>query len=395
MKKFGILLFIMTTFCLLPICFGFGYQLKNEFHMELQDMEGDSAILDPIHLKMSYVIGNRLIDLQLIQGTFRYEFHTDEYADLYDEEYSSSEPSADVEYLIEGNKVILSDKGWQDMYEYCDINTKDIEEVSLRYVMELPGCELPIQIDTDLKDVFDGEHPWKLYTVTCDYGKLGTRRLEKPTTEDTSDGLYFETSSEKRASLKKKNEDTYYFMPSMGKKEEGQNEVYRIHVEETSYDVQQLIALPKDRQYETMELIHHELVVFSHDDDALYISLYQEDGSFIKEKKIAYQYQEGDAKTFMKVLPDTVIWQMDAQYRIIDLHTMEIIEEFRLDQRPYDIDYQDGVFYTLSEGSHQNRWYIEARKQGKRIYRGEIRLPNELEEIENSGVRNVGKFIHE
>lgn len=398
MKKVRYMAFILISIIMFISCMGLSYTQGKLFEMDLQDIEGNREVLEPVNYHISYRIGQRIIDIDASGSTFQYQTKSSKYIEDKHIYKSEKEIIGEKGYEVDDDNHYLYNPDWESMYENCDKEETDIASSLISYRLDLDSLDYKnTLLKTSISDNRNDEYLLKKYVVSCEFGDNVEKRyrVEKEKKKEIHRGLYFEDNQKEdigRGVYEDK--DTVYFMPPMDQHASGQNEIYKIKPSvNNSVNISVLKKLPKNRLYETMEISDHQLYVFSHDDEGLYITIYDMNGTLMKEMKIDYQYQEGDALTNMYVRNHSVIWQRGTTYQVIDMDTMKMQDAIEVKQDVYDLTYVNHTLYFLTNGSEEESWYIQAYQNKNRVYQGEIKVPYTFGSAE-SEIREYGEFLN-
>lgn len=398
MKKIGYIAFILISIIMFTSCMWLSYAQSKLFEMDLQDIEGKREVLEPVSYKISYRIGQRVIDIQASGSKFQYQSKSSKYFEDGHFYKSEKELRGEKGYEVDSEKSYLHNEDWKSMYQNCDIKETDITSSLISYKLYLGSLDYDdVVVKTNIYDHSNDEYQLKRYDVNCEVTDniVNRYRVEKEKKQEIHRGLYFEDNqNEDIGRGVYEDKDTVYFMPPMDQHVSGQNAIYKIKSSvNNSVDISAIKQLPKNRLYETMEISDHQLYVFSHDDEGLYITIYDMDGTLMKEMKIDYQYQEGDALTNMYVRNHSVIWQRGTTYQVIDMDTMKMMDAIEVEQDVYDLTYVNHTLYFLTKGSEEESWYIQAYQNKNRVYQGEIKVPYTFGNAE-SEIRSYGEFLN-
>lgn len=397
MKKTGYIAFILISTIMFLCCMWFSQKQSKLFEMDLQDIEGKREVLEPVSYNISYRIGQHVIDIQASGSTFQYENKSSKYAEDDHVYKSEKELRGEKGYEVDPEKSYLHNEEWKSMYQSCDIKETDIASSLISYKLYLGSLDYDdVVVKTNIYDHSNEEYQLKRYDVNCEVTDniVNRYRVEKEKKQELHRGLYFmDNQNEDVGRGVYEDIDTVYFMPPMDLYASGQNEIYKIKPSENKEaSISVLKKLPKNRLYETMEVSDDQLYVFSHDDEGLYITIYDTNGTLIKEMKIDYQYQKGDALTNMYVRNHSVIWQRGTTYQVIDMDTMKLMDAVEVEQEVYDLTYANHTLYFLTKGSEEESWYIQAYQNKNRVYQGEIKVPYKFGNTE-SEIRSYGEFL--
>ncbi|RGC52264.1 hypothetical protein [Absiella sp. AM29-15] len=400
MKKAGYVAFILISLIMFLCCMWLSGTQVKQFEMELNDLEGNRKVLDSLNYQIAYQIGQRDIDIQASGSKFQYHIQTTD-STIYENLYNGkNEVIGDKSYEMKDDQSYLLSDNWRDTYQNCDIQDENIASYPLSYRLDVslidPNDKQKAIVTTSISDNSNDEYQLKKYMATCKVNDSVTKgyRIEKDKIKDIHRGLYFQDNKEDRGRGVYQRKDTIYFMPPMDQHATGQNEIYEINLKENQENkVTAITKLPKNRLYETMEISDNELYVFSHDDTHLYITVYQTDGTLVKEMKIDYQYHKGDTLTEMYVRNHHVIWKMGTKYRVIDMDHMKTTDAITIEQEMYDLTYVNDTLYLLTKGSEEESWYLQAYQGSACVYKGEIKVPYRMDHT-ISKIKEHGKFLN-
>lgn len=398
MKKIGYIAFILISIIMFTSCMWLSYAQSKLFEMDLQDIEGKREVLEHVNYNISYRIGQRVIDIQASGSKFQYQSKSSKYFEDGHFYKSEKELRGEKGYEVDSEKSYLHNEDWKSMYQSCDIKETDITSSLISYKLYLGSLDYDdVVVKTNIYDHSNDEYQLKRYDVNCEVTDniVNRYRVEKEKKQEIHRGLYFEDNqNEDIGRGVYEDKDTVYFMPPMDQHVSGQNAIYKIKSSvNNDVNISVMKQLPKNRLYETMEISDHQLYVFSHDDEGLYITVYDMDGTLMKEMKIDYQYQEGDVLTNMYVRNHSVIWQRGTTYQVIDMDTMKMMDAIEVEQDVYDLTYVNHTLYFLTKGSEEESWYIQAYQNKNRVYQGEIKVPYTFGNAE-SEIRSYGEFLN-
>lgn len=398
MKK--TLIFIITIFVLFAGCMMYAYQQSFGLTFAMKDIYGSRDILKPVSLQFSFGIANHGVNIKIINGEFQYELDAETYGYPLKKSYMQTDAGAyDVlglhKYTLEDRMYYEEDHSWISGYSDCDLEVEDVEKAEIQYLFTTwVDYEYRTTLKTGLEDQSNDEYAFKKYHTTCKIGTSESRtsRLEKVKRHNQYDsGLFFHTNQNFGSYARYLDKNNYYFVPPTGKNITGQNHIYHFTVNQYGGKYDTITNLPKGRIYETLMIVDDKLMVFSHDEDDFYISKYRQDGTFMDEKAVEYQYQKGEAYTLMYQDGRYLFWNIGDVYRIFDTEEMKFVDQYRLTDRIYSLHYENGNLYTLEEGSTAKNWFIKVYEKQKMIYQGEFKMP--VDGLKNTGVIDYGSFM--
>lgn len=396
MKK--TLIFIIAIFVLFAGCMSYAYQQSFGLTFDMEDIYGSRELLKPVSLQFSFGIANHGVTIKIIHGEFQYDLDAETYGYPLQKGYMQTDAGAyDVlglqTYALDDRMYYEEDHSWISGYSDCDLEAEDVKEAEVQYLFTTwVDYEYRTTLKTGLKDQSNDEYAFKKYHTTCKIGtsKSRTSRLEKVKRNNQYDsGLFFHTNQNFGSYARYLDKNNYYFVPPTGKNIGGQNHIYHITVTQHGGKYEAIADLPKDRFYETLMIVKDTLMVFSHDEDAFYISKYDLNGTLMEEAVMDHQYQNSD--TLMYKDDRYLFWNTQDRYRVFDTKEMKFVDQYQLKDKIYSLHYANGILYTLEEGSTSGSWYIKAYENQKMLYQGEFKMP--VDGLKNTGVIDYGSFI--
>lgn len=413
MKK--LLVVCITSMCLLAVVFlGFIQAAQSEV-IKLVDVQGNRAYLNAISYQASFLVNDHRLAVKVENGKVLSNTQLTDHGysgDFMPIFASENDDNATIRYVQEKGEIVNDDLFEMERPQDCFKDEK-IDQVYVQYYAstiysfvnsdslstQLPT---PLTIDTGLIEKSNDVQRFQKRTDTCEESEeVGYQRKLKD--ENGKDGTYFLQNQESQVTyFRALSKKIYYFLPKTTAFTQGDVYLYKITRKNSQENpkVQELEKMKAGRIYEDLRIQDHYLYVFSHDEQQLFITQYDQNGNWVNEVAIPYVYEEKDLFTTIAMSDEYIILTDGKKMHILDTKELEEVMTIpRYTKEIYDVMYKDGTLYLSSSGSMPYSIALLVLQEDKVLYEGELSFPKEfhLDEIRNeksynTGIENYGSF---
>lgn len=361
---------------------------------ELVDQQGDRTVLKGIDLSFALGAGSYQINVLASDGEVSHQIvRNNEIKDSEGEQISpvKEDPGEPIgEWEI---KQIPTDPPYK-------VKRRSVGSVALNYYFY--KYDKHMSIETGLRD--HSNEAYSLYeeiqlwdNVDVEDSRLGSMMAEL---KDEQTPAYVPGSSTRF--LATKDQETYYLMPDTGAYTTGINHLYQINLSKENFGYQELCALPEQRSYQELYMIHDQLIVISSQQDTLYFDKYDLKGNLLGSWETTRSL---DVTYYQKKINDQYLILKDREQTalVLDTDTMSIIAEEPIDaygdRYITDMVYQNGILYYALVKYQQytvTGISIMASKDGRILYEGTIAILEEdktTDQTSMDAVINAVNFV--
>lgn len=386
MKKVTVFMGISITVSLILSLINLGVSQQMTFSIE--DEKGDSSILDKVSTTIHLQAGNHDIPITIKDHKSSYKINKveDSPSDMLFNSKNEERYNVPIVTPYEVSDALGPE---EKIYDELLDNTSYVQrfkKAKLAYPLFFNGQQRMISTDLEFYGSEEVYVTQEHRMVEAYEEGLGSRQ------EEVVDYVFSGIDSDHYSGYARYDEEVRYFLPLTDKHIIGTPKLYKLNLsKKNGLSYETLAEMPEGRYYHKLSFMNNQLLVLSYDQQFVYVTSYDLEGTVLKENKLAFHEffqiaKDGYGYTDVDKNDQYIMYTVsNEKVLIVDTNTMEMKVECmdtpeNFGSNAYcthhDFYYQDDILYVGSQCGDDSGKFImlHAYQNKKQLYSGKVYL---------------------